>query len=160
MMPLYDPPKEFVTRLKDFDAALRIRWSDAEDRWRIERKISRGKWINPSTFHASRYEDIISARDGYIPVLYCQQNELDERVFLSLWHMDIWRRGGSRRVADQMEARENGQRQSTRAQWLDDVWMAAKACKNYMNTVRTLDERHAHTAPRGGMSIVAGNEVS
>lgn len=158
-MALYEAPKEFVARLRAYDPLLRVRWSDVEARWRIERKITRGRWIDPGNFHDSQREDFVSASEGYIPVLFCEKNQLDERVFITLWANDVWRRGGANRVSDEMESAEAMKRKASRARWLDDVWMAAKSYKDYMNTVGVVPERARHTAPRGGKSIVAGSEL-
>lgn len=143
-IPLYTPPKSFCERLKEFDSALRVRWSDHETRWRVERKITRAQWVNPSTYHESLYEDFVSAREGYVPVLFCEHNQLDDRVFFTLWMGDMWRRGGATRVAEQMEDREAYRAHRKRAGWLEDVYNQAKEhyfTMNSLSPTRTSTDR-------------------
>jgi hypothetical protein len=39
------------------------------------------------------------------------------------------------------------------AKWGEEVEIAAKERWTYLNTVRVVSEKQAHTAPEGGMSI-------
>ena len=142
-MALYDPPASFTQRLARFDPLLRIRWSDSEQRWLIERKITRSRPVPAKWFR--RHEDFVAARDGYVHVLACQKNQLDERVFLTLWHGDIWRQGGARQVADRMDAQMDGDAERQRQGWLDDVEYAAREAYDSMNRVRTLAPGVTHT---------------
>jgi len=143
-MPLYSPPNHFIERLHVFDPLLRIRWSDVQSCWLIERKLTRGQWISPDIYTSMQYEDFVCARDGYVPVLFCEKTQLDERVFFTLWMGDIWRRGGAQTVADQMEANETQQQIASRAGWLDDVYNQAKEhyfTMNSLSPTRTSTDR-------------------
>jgi len=151
-MSLYDAPKSFVQRLRAYDPLLRIRWSDWEQRWRIERRITFGRSIDPGLFKESQYEEFVARCQGHIAVLYCQKEQLDTRVFFTLWMNDIQRQGGSKAVADRLEEEEAIYRTKSRAKWLDDVYVQAREKYDYMNAVRVVPESHRHSAPVGGMS--------
>ena len=151
-MPLFDAPRGFVSRLRAYDHLLRIRWSDWEQRWRIERKLTNARSIDPDLFREHQYEEFLARREGYIPVLYAGREQLDNRVIFTLWVNDIQRQGGSRTVADRLEQEEAIYRSRSRAKWLDDVYVQAQERYAYMNRVRVVPESHRHSAPPGGMS--------
>ena len=134
-MALFTAPTRFVQRLNATDSHLRIRWSDYEERWRIERKITFGQSIDPNLFKETQYEEFLARREGYIPVLYCGREQLDERVFFTLWVNDIQRRGGGKQVADVLEREEEAYRTISRAKWLDDIYVQAKERYDYANTL-------------------------
>jgi hypothetical protein len=151
MMPLYTAPKQFVTRLKAFDSKLRIRWSDVENRYRIERKVARASASNVAS--ARTIEDRIAARDGYVLVLHCKQNQLDARVLFTLWHDDLWRVGGADAWMNQLQREDEEREAIKRERFLSDIDGKAREAYRYANTIRTLPENKRHTAPVGGMSI-------
>jgi len=98
-------------------------------------------------------EEYRAACDGYVLLMEVQADCLDSRVFFTLWEGDIYRRGGADKANDQIDNTLNDRRIARRAAWWDEVRQIAKEGKRYMNTVRTVSEKHAHTAPPGGMSI-------
>jgi hypothetical protein len=108
--------------------------------------------IDPDLFKTGQYEEYCARRDGYVPVLYCGREQLDMRVFFTLWVNDIQRQGGARALADRLEQEEEVYRTKSRAKWLDDVYVQAREKYDYMNCVRVVPESHRHSAPPGGMS--------
>lgn len=153
-MPLYTPPKTFVKELRSFDPLLRVRWSDMEHRWRIERKITHARSIDPDRFRSQDYEEFVARRDGYLPILFCKYHQLDERIFHVLYAADLHRAGGAKKVADELDRLESDQRAKSRTKWLDEVYEAARERYDYLNRVRTIPENALHTAPKGGVSIM------
>lgn len=154
-MPLYSPPREFVQALQAFDKDLRVRWSDGQGSWRLERKVSRGTVWPPSSLDTpAANEDRIAARDGY--VLVDLLPELSGRLFSILRAHDIWAHGGADAVADAMDRLDLEQKAELRKVCLDYTEVKARERWQYMNRVRTVPEHARHTAPRGGMSINGG----
>lgn len=134
-MPLFTPPKGFVSRLRAYDHLLRVRWSDFEWRWRIERKITFGRSIDPGQFKERHYEEFVARCAGYVPILFAQKNQLDNRVIFTLWAADIQRQGGAEAVAKRKDEEEEAYRMKSRARWLDDVYGQAKDYYNFMNSL-------------------------
>jgi len=153
-MPLFNPPSRIVELLRNFDSALRVRWSDAQCQWRLERKVSHGKVWPPSSIEsAGSFEDRKAAADGYILVACLEKSQLTDRLLPVLRASDIWAHGGAQEVADQMDKMDVEQKYLMRQTMLDNCEAAARERFRYMNAVRTLPERFTHTAPQGGMSI-------
>jgi hypothetical protein len=180
-MPLFSVSPRFSERLRAFDSALRCRWSDALGSYLIERKVSRAKPIEPKLLaddeviqtlteemekepspewraefdHRLRFmaEEYRAALDGYVVLFEADRECLDNRVFFTLFQGDIWRRDGADKVNDEIDQAQAECRRESRARWMDEVRQRAKAAFRYMNRVRTVPERFAHTAPVGGMSI-------
>ena len=125
-MPLYSAPTRFVADLRAYDPLLRVRWSDYWQEWRIERKITRGRWIDPSTYPEDHWDDYVAARDGYLCVLTCDQNQLDTRILQTLWASDVQRRGGAEVVDDGMRAHEAATFEAGREGFRDRVGEMAK----------------------------------
>jgi len=148
-MPLFTAPKHFVQRLQEFDPLLRIRFSDYENRYRIERKVRQKRnvdgLINP--------EERIAAHDGYECVLKVRANQLDARVFYTLWWGDIQRIGGPDAYMAQLDREDAAREEQRQTRFLDLIETATRDRYNYMNRVRVVPEAYAHTAPPGGMSI-------
>ena len=134
-MPLYSPPKSFMTRLQCYDPLLRVRWSDFEERWRIERKIVHARSIDPALFKEQHYEEFCARREGYVPVLYCHKEQLDNGVLLTLYAADIQRQGGAAAVAKRLDEEESAYRRKSRARWLDDVYLQARDYYNIANSL-------------------------
>ena len=132
-MPLFDAPQGFVQRLRAYDNRLRVRWSDWECRWRIERKITYGRSMDPDLFKESQYEEFVARRDGWLGVLYCKKEQLDERVLFTLWVNDIQRQGGATTLCNRWEAEEEAYRKGRRAKWLDDTYEQARDRWQYIN---------------------------
>ena len=175
------PTESFLNALRSFDSFLRCRWSTALDCYLIERKVSRGKPLAPLVVandetvqvlgeelraepspllrreldHRIRFmvEEYRAAVEGYVIVLEVPQNCLDERVFFTLWESDIWRRGGAEKVNTEIDERQDAVPRKSRAVWMDEVRGRAKEAFRYMNRVRCVPEKFAHTAPVGGMSV-------
>jgi len=181
-MPLFQPPRTFQSRLRAVDPLLRCRWSDALGAYLIERRVTRGRPIAPKlladdeAIQALEYEREIAdtpasrarvdrmlrfmaeeyraACDGYVICFEADRECLDSRVFYTLWATDLERQGGADRVNDAIDARQAAGAAASRAAWISEVeWLAHEAWR-YMNRVRTVPERCAHTAPAGGMSIM------
>lgn len=151
-MPQYHPPSSFTRALRAFDPALRVRWSDKDVNWRIERRLTHGTWADPAFF--ADPEDRQTARDGYVLVLTCQKEQLDNRVFYTLWDGDIWRRGGAKKVGDQIFAGLDTLTAARRRRWSDYIETCARERYDYMNRVRTLPDNARHTGR--DMSITLG----
>jgi len=82
--------------------------------------------------------------------------------FYKLYHtlrcQDIWSRAeygrsGSQVTYDTIEENAAHTAQRIQAKWNDRREWEARESWGYMNTVRTVSEKRAHTAPIGGMSI-------
>lgn len=170
-MPLLEVPKTFLEDLRRYDPALRCRWSDVRQAFLIERKVSRGKGFPPpamidtadpecriTTQEAEQYnreawDDWVAANDGYTNVMQVERECLDNRVLFTLWQGDIWRQGGADVVNERIDRVQAEIRRESRADFNDRNREIGKDCWRYVNTVRTVPERFAHTAPVGGMSI-------
>ena len=153
-MGIYHVEDGFVERLKGYDPYLRVRWGDQGQEWRIERKITSQKDLNPASF--ASHDDWITAKDGYCLILKVPHGALDERVFYTLWAGDMWKHGGAKHIADTLDDAYGERLNKSRAAWLDQIDHAARESYTYANTVRTVPESHLHTAPVGGMSIAGG----
>lgn len=154
-MGLYTAPRRIAQDLRRYDPHLRVRWSDGEAQWRIERQVGRA---NPSRLDTpGAYEDRRAAAEGYVLVLTCDHNQLDQRVLWHLWMNDVQRLGGAEAVAALMEEAEERDRLQARAAFLDRVGVSARDRWAYMNTVRTCPQWDHHTKD---LSIVAGNRFT
>ena len=150
-------PSYMKSLLHNFDRDLRLRWSDAQNRWRLERKVSRGVMWPPSELETpSAMEDRRSASEGYILVSLIEHNALSDRLIPVLRQSDIWSNGGAEAVADAMDRMDTSQKYLMRQMVLDYAEAKARERFRYMNTVRTVPEKQAHSAPAGGMSINGG----
>ena len=143
-MPLFDAPKGFVKRLRAYDCLLRIRWSDYEARWRIERRLTHARSIDPGLFREHQYEEFVARCGGYIPVLYAGREQLDNRVLFTLFVNDIQRLGGAQRVAEMMEREEAAYRSASRAKWLDVVYEQARDRWSYINQLSSTKRSTPH----------------
>lgn len=153
-MPTYLPPTEIVRDLEAFDPQLRLRWSDGQGQWRLERKVSRGQvWPASEVETAAGYESRVAAKEGYILVDLIHPSLLNSRLVPILRQNDIWSNGGAKEIADAMDTLDADQQRLMKLAVSDQFEQMARDRWKYMNRVRTVSERHAHTAPRGGMSI-------
>ena len=156
-MPLMLPPREIERDLRAFDPALRLRWSDGQGCWRLERKVTNSAVWPPSEIESpAQYEGRIAARDGYCLVDLIKPELLNGRLVPILAEADIWRNGGAKEVADAMDRLDVDQRQRMKAMMSEQFAEMARERFRYMNRVRTVSEAKAHTAPPGGMSINGG----
>lgn len=124
-MPLHHAPTSFVQRLRAFDSALRIRWSDAKSCYLLERKITRGQQADPSCY--ADWDDYLAAQDGYVTCFPVAPTELDDRVFATLMASDLWTtKGGAEATADRMDAADEERKALSHARWLDRMTDEAK----------------------------------
>lgn len=156
-MPLLTPPKLFVERLRGFDPDLRVRWSDGQNRWRLERKVTRGTVWPPSELESpGQQEDRRAAHEGYTLVATIKQGELTDRVFMALAKADLWRMGGAEKVCEALDKGDAEFEMKNRAKRGEYIEAAARERWRYMNTIRCVPENASATAPAGGMSILGG----
>jgi hypothetical protein len=145
-------PSGFVNRLKSYDKELRCRWADQDGHWRIERRIRPPRLdLDPGLF--ANHADYETAKEGYALILKVPQNMLDNRVFECLWAADIQAQGGAKAVADKLDNAYNERLEKAEKAWGEQVEIAALERWRYLNTIRTLSEKHAHAGPKDGMSI-------
>jgi len=156
-MPTYITPPDIARELRAFDPALRLRWSDGQGCWRLERKVSRGTVWPPSMLESpASFEDRKAAREGYILIDLIGPRALNARLVPVLRRADIWSNGGAGAVADAMDQLDISQRETMKRMMSDKFEAAARERFRYMNRVRCVPENKAHTAPPGGMSIMGG----
>ena len=141
-------PKEVETQIQTYDSWLRLRWGVAENQWRIERKIRYGTFFHPGMFMS--HDDFECANEGYCLVLRIPKQAdvintslgqilhvhdgLDGRIEYTLWQGDIARRGGSRKVADEMDNAYYGRLARSKDAWGDKLEYLARERWNSMNT--------------------------
>jgi len=123
--------KEIGQRLKDYDVHLRLR-EGVQGEYRIERKICHGKPLNPVNFR--HWDDYVTAREGYCLILRLQSNQLDQRIFFTLWASDMQRRGGAKVVCDGLDDAYYSRLEKSSAAWGDKVEYQAKERWNSWNT--------------------------
>lgn len=121
-----------MRRLHDFDPQLRVRWSDAQACYLIERKVSRGQQPDPGMY--AQWDAYVAAKDGFCHVLSCAPNELDDRALWTLWVTDLERLGGASAVADAMEMDEERARRYQTDGWLGNIREDAKDWYRWMTT--------------------------
>jgi len=141
-MPLFDAPSRFVKKIREYDPRLRVIWSDKKGCWRVERRLRYPGFVNPAYF--SDGDDRRSAQDGYMLVFTAGKEQLDDRVLLTLYVGDTWRRGGANRIADELEAKEQAAKDHQHNSFMDDNEYRAREYWKSINTVRTLDDKHRH----------------
>ena len=150
----FTPTRDFVERLTSYDQWLRVRWGYEEGRWRIERKVAPTRPMPPDP-HIT-VDDWKCFQDGCCLIMKLLPNQLDGRVFYTLFEGDMHRRGGADAVANELDddyvTRARKQRQS----WGEYVEHQAREAYRYMNRPRVIPESQRHTAPKGGMSIGGG----
>ena len=123
--------KEIATRLKDYDEHLRLR-EGVQGEWRIERKIRHGMSMNPENFR--HWDDYVTAREGYCLILRLQSNQMDQRIFFTLWANDMQRRGGAKAVCDNLDDAYYSRLEKSSAAWGDKVEYQAKERWQSWNT--------------------------
>lgn len=85
----YGLPKWITRRLCEYDPLLRLRWGHQEGYWRVERRVKHGTDFDPR--YATTDDDYEMMRDGYMIALKFRPNEMDERIFYTLWMSDMHR---------------------------------------------------------------------
>ena len=152
-------PQDLERELRARDPHLRLRRARAEDHYRIERKVRVGSagWIDPSRF--TNWDDYETARSGHCLIMKVRPNELDSRIFYTLWEGDIQRQGGAEKVYQKIMATYQERLEKSRNEWNDYVETCARDAFRYINTVRTVPEGYPTSRDpwaRGGMSINSG----
>ena len=166
--------KEIDKRLKEYDPELRL----IESRYlheftrllRVERHVQSqiivtDRPVDPVTgpectweqwFEHQDPDDRLSAQESNCLLVFTLwPNQMDNRVFYTVMQLDMQGKLNDYRVADQVERIKARQDRSQLAVG-DMVGQEAKEWYRYINTVRTVSEKHCHTAPEGGMSIMGG----
>ena len=112
-----NPPREFVSALRQFDPSLRIRWGIRTHLWIIERRMpERHKQLlseRPNPWKSARGLDQYDGwAAGFVHVLSVHPSLLDHRVFATLRECDIWAQGGIERMnakLDDIQAQEQAE---------------------------------------------------
>jgi hypothetical protein len=116
-----NPPKEFVSALRQFDADLRIRWALRTKLWYIERKLpERHRQLlseRPNPWKSERGFDLYDGwKEGWVHVLSVHPDLLDHRVFEVLARADSYRQGGFKEINRRLdEALETWEAETDRA---------------------------------------------
>lgn len=129
----YSIPDHLWREIHRYDPRIELKWDGRKGEVRVERFGN----------HILSFEP---REENYYKLLH------------TLRHQDLWTKSSGARwgcnvLADQIEADAAMTAQRMRDYWNDRREWEAKEAWGYMNTVRTVSEKHAHTAPRGGMSI-------
>jgi hypothetical protein len=98
-------PNWFVTEMKAFDSALRVRWSQKMNMWQLERKIANSKPID-TTKRDGYDDDYIRAREGYILIALIPNDKFSRQIFETLRASDLWSQGGWESMARYIEDTE------------------------------------------------------
>ena len=98
----YTFPDAVAQQIRRYDPLLRVRWARQEQCVRIERKVRRGRDVNPATCRAL-HDDYEAARDGYACVYKLHPHQAHQ-VLPALVAGDLQRHGGAGRVADRLDA--------------------------------------------------------
>lgn len=132
---MYSFPNDVAAQIRRYDPLLRVRWARQEHCVRIERKVRRGRDVDPATCRAL-HDDYEAARDGYACVYKLHPNQA-RQVLPALIAGDIWRHRGARAVADRLDkddqARETRLRRA--AGNLTEAW--ARDLFRHINTPKT-----------------------
>ncbi len=154
--------REINRRLGEYDSALRmIRARHDLSFYRIERKVQGRIEISqkPSEMSWTDWrevqdpDDVDSAREGYLLLFPVFSNQLDRRIFTTVVMSDLADTTPQRVEQGCVDRMKRAQAKAKDA-FGDMVGYEAKQAYNYMNRVRTVSEKHCHTAPVGGMSIM------
>ncbi len=95
-------PAWFLTELKAFDPALRVRWSAKMNMYQLERRITHGLPVN--TLKKDGFDDdYIRAREGYILVALIAPGKFSRSIFDTLRASDLWSNGGWEAMAKSIE---------------------------------------------------------
>ncbi len=153
---------EIDRRLKEYDSALRmIRARHDLSFYRVERKVQGRIEISqkPSEMSWTDWrevqdpDDVDSAREGYLLLFPVFANQLDRRIFTTVVASDLADTTPGRVEQGCVDRMKRAQAKAKDA-FGDKVGVDARDWYNYINRVRTVSEKHCHTAPPGGMSIM------
>lgn len=158
--------KEISTRIKVYDDQLRVirsrRMYEMTHQFRVERHVQSEIIVSqkPSTLPDEQWweiqdpDDRLSAQEDNCLLLFTfWPNQMDNRIYYTLSMLDTYHMDS--RVTDQ-ENRIKARKHRGNLAFGDMVGQEAKEWYRYINTVRTVSEKHCHTAPEGGMSIMGG----
>lgn len=140
---LRTPPKGFVKKLKSFDKDLRVRWSEEKNKWIIERKtpkiglyppvkwyqLSDGTWTYKILPEKS--DLYIQYHDGYAGILYA--NELDNRIFESLYNNDLWKYKRKEDMYRDIEEKEKKQEENKEKEKTEEIKALSREIWDYWN---------------------------
>ena len=164
-------PREVHQALREYDAALRLKRSGPyygdydmvynggtlhvpTYYYRVERKLpGHVKLIIDPPNELQDLNDAASARERYILIFNVQPNQLDDRIFYTLYFSDLARMN-AKEMANEITDPMKRNQEKARNAFGFHVEAEAREAVRYMNTIRTVSEKHCHTAPVGGMSIM------
>jgi len=133
--------------LHHYDSALRVRWGRQERCVRVERRVRRGRDVNPATCRA-HFDDYEAARDGYACVYKLHPGQ-EHALLARLVADDLWRRGGAGRVADDMDRATLDREARARLRLGDFTEAWARELWREINTVKTAPEGAGRRPWRG-----------
>lgn len=143
----YTFPDHIVRALVAYDPLLRIRWGRQEQCVRLERKVRRGRDVDPKHCQ-SNVDDYEAARDGYACVYKAHPHQ-GHQLLAAVNAGDIRRQGGARRVAERLEAEEAAAQARARSRRVTVQDAVASDLFRHINTVRTTPEGAGWRTYRG-----------
>jgi len=129
--PVGMPSKQFLRDLNDYDPMLRVRWDHRDEYWRIERRLRHGK---SAVYDMSNPDDRQARSEGYQVAMRVPYDCLDEQVFRAMDAGDIQKRGGYKRVADEMDAHDQAVFAKRRRDYNDELDQRTKSRWTSWNT--------------------------
>ena len=149
------PPKRFLEDLFRLDnGRLRIRWSEEQQQWCLERKVVRAiQYVKNLPQYKHRFikdlqqwatfenDSWVRARDGYVLIGYYYPYALKypDWIIRDIQFNDINKHGGWKKVANLIEAREERKRAQLerdqsweRREWAEDMyedWQWRQGCR-------------------------------
>ena len=140
----YSVPNHVVQAIRQYDPLVRLRWGRAKRRVRLERKIDRARPADPAYFSQDP-DGYDMAREGYTLISSFEPDETAYRLIVQrLWEADIRRRGGWRKVADEMDEADIAARRKADTAVSDENHARAVDLWNHMNTVKVAPEGAGH----------------
>lgn len=113
-------PGWFLRELEAFDPALRLRWSDSQMLWHLERKIAKGKPVETLRTD-SESDEVIRAREGYLLVASVPPGGLNRTIFEKLRACDLWALGGWEKVEREIVEAEEREEQKRDDDFAADI---------------------------------------
>ena len=137
-------PAWFVKELRTFNPDLRLRWSRRLEVWQLERRVRRS--LHPGTIITNNWHDsFIRAQDGYLLVGPIPHGCLSRSVFEKLRASDLWRAGGWKRMADQLDEMDQSIEDKNWKNFDDDVHYRSSDAWNFIQA------RHGRRILNAGM---------
>lgn len=132
----YSVPDHVVRRMKELDPDLRLKWDQKKGEVRVERKVTRGKPLNPDLL--SNPADYQMAIDGYCLWLSFLPGDMKwDMLLYTIQCLDMWKRGGYKAIDAQLNADEQREKEEGRASWRSDVHHMSAEMFRHLNTPRT-----------------------